>query len=139
MASLCIILLLRSVFCVPSLTSRFAICLCLICRIFVWYCVSFQNNVKVIDFGFARADMFPIDGQYARSETYCGSYAYAAPEILMGIPYIPQSADVWSMGVIVYVMASALTILSGIEVWSHLCQTSPKPSRSKVISIHTQV
>jgi len=66
-----------------------------------------QNNVKVIDFGFARADMRPsADGQFERSETYCGSYAYASPEILMKIPYIPQMADVWSLGIILYVMVS---------------------------------
>ena len=63
--------------------------------------------MKVIDFGFARADMHPLDGHLQRSETYCGSYAYAAPEILMKIPYIPQLADVWSMGVILYVMVSS--------------------------------
>ena len=64
----------------------------------------------MIDFGFARADLYPVDDQYERSETYCGSYAYASPEILMGIPYIPQLADVWSMGVILYVMASCARI-----------------------------
>jgi len=68
---------------------------------------ALQNNLKVIDFGFARADVTPtVDGQFDRSETYCGSYSYASPEVLMGIPYIPPLTDVWSMGVILYVMVS---------------------------------
>ena len=65
-----------------------------------------QGNLKIIDFGFARAEMYPVDGAFKRSETFCGSYAYAAPEILMGIPYIPPMSDVWSMGVVLYVMVS---------------------------------
>jgi len=72
-------------------------------------CYVQQNNIKLIDFGFARADMFPVDGQFKRSDTYCGSYAYAAPEILMGSPYVPQMSDVWSLGVILYIMASHLS------------------------------
>jgi len=60
--------------------------------------------MKVIDFGFARDHLQPTISGDQRSETFCGSYAYASPEILMGIPYIPQLADVWSMGVILYVM-----------------------------------
>jgi len=70
-----------------------------------------HKNIKLIDFGFARAGMIPKNGHFIRSETYCGSYAYAAPEILMGQPYIPQMSDVWSMGVILYVMASHLNYL----------------------------
>lgn len=59
-----------------------------------------NNVVKLIDFGFARGDMKPPK----MSETYCGSYAYASPEILRGIPYQPQASDVWAIGVVLYAM-----------------------------------
>nr|XP_034180183.1 testis-specific serine/threonine-protein kinase 4-like isoform X2 [Osmia lignaria] len=61
-------------------------------------------NVKLSDFGFARGRMKPKNGINPLSETFCGSYAYASPEILKGIPYLPQLADVWSMGVVLYAM-----------------------------------
>lgn len=60
--------------------------------------LSGQMILKISDFGFARE----LDGK--NLETYCGSYAYAAPEVILGQPYIGEPADIWSMGVILYAM-----------------------------------
>ncbi|KAL4237519.1 protein serine/threonine kinase [Mactra antiquata] len=58
-----------------------------------------SNNVKVSDFGFARTFE---NGDV--SKTFCGSAAYAAPEVLRGEPYNLPLHDIWAMGVILYIM-----------------------------------
>ncbi|KAJ8302717.1 hypothetical protein KUTeg_019113 [Tegillarca granosa] len=62
------------------------------------------QNLKITDFGFARKVIKNKLGEIKFSETYCGSYAYAAPEILKGVPYDPYTPDVWSIGVILFTM-----------------------------------
>ncbi|XP_050527858.1 testis-specific serine/threonine-protein kinase 1-like [Daktulosphaira vitifoliae] len=63
-----------------------------------------EYNIKLSDFGFARGNMLHKNGQMATSNTFCGSYAYASPEILKGNPYQPDASDVWSTGVVLYAM-----------------------------------
>ncbi|XP_012691767.1 testis-specific serine/threonine-protein kinase 1 [Clupea harengus] len=61
-------------------------------------------NLKVSDFGFTRRITYDDTGKMELSKTFCGSAAYAAPEVLQGIPYNSKMYDVWSMGVILFVM-----------------------------------
>ncbi len=79
-------------------------------------------NLKIIDFGFAREGMKPEGEKFLLSETYCGSYAYAPPEILTGTPYAPQMADIWSSGVVLFVMVSFIP-LSKSDLRSHSRRT----------------
>ncbi|XP_063056073.1 testis-specific serine/threonine-protein kinase 6 [Engraulis encrasicolus] len=61
-----------------------------------------DNQVRLTDFGFGRF----AAGHPDMSHTYCGSAAYAPPEVLLGVPYDPKKYDVWSLGVILYVMVT---------------------------------
>lgn len=55
--------------------------------------------VKLTDFGFSNKFN---PGQ--KLETSCGSLAYSAPEILLGDSYDAPAVDVWSLGVILYML-----------------------------------
>lgn len=55
--------------------------------------------VKLTDFGFSN--LFEPGQQL---QTSCGSLAYSAPEILLGDAYDGPKIDVWSLGVILYML-----------------------------------
>ncbi|NXC48678.1 TSSK1 kinase, partial [Penelope pileata] len=65
-------------------------------------------NVKLSDFGFSKHLSRDENGKVILSKTFCGSAAYAAPEVLQGIPCDPRISDIWSLGVILYTMVYAL-------------------------------
>ncbi|XP_053595451.1 serine/threonine-protein kinase SIK3 isoform X2 [Microplitis demolitor] len=58
-----------------------------------------DNNIKLADFGFSNeyTPGMPLS-------TWCGSPPYAAPEIFEGKHYDGPSSDVWSLGVVLYVL-----------------------------------
>ncbi|PUZ54689.1 hypothetical protein GQ55_5G151500 [Panicum hallii var. hallii] len=64
--------------------------------------VDEHGNLKVSDFGLsAVADQFRPDGLL---HTFCGTPAYVAPEVLGRRGYDGAKADVWSCGVILFVL-----------------------------------
>ena len=63
------------------------------------------DNMKLCDFGFSK-DVLKCK-EYL-SKTYCGSRAYVSPEILLGLPYDAKKADVWAIGVILYIFLTGV-------------------------------
>ncbi|ARF10989.1 serine/threonine protein kinase [Hokovirus HKV1] len=55
-------------------------------------------DVKLIDFNFATVTTNIL------LTKYCGSMLYAAPEIIDHLPYLGKPSDIWSLGVIIYML-----------------------------------
>jgi len=61
-----------------------------------------DQNIKLIDFGLSN---FMEEGVFRN--TFCGTPAYASPEILLGTQYTGPEVDLWSLGVVLYSMLTA--------------------------------
>uniref|UniRef100_A0A667INY8 Maternal embryonic leucine zipper kinase n=1 Tax=Lynx canadensis TaxID=61383 RepID=A0A667INY8_LYNCA len=59
------------------------------------------HKLKLIDFGLCAK---PKGNKDYHLQTCCGSLAYAAPELIQGKSYLGSEADVWSMGILLYVL-----------------------------------
>ncbi|CAJ0935509.1 unnamed protein product, partial [Mesorhabditis belari] len=60
-----------------------------------------NNDIRIIDFGFSN---FQSAGHLLK--TSCGSPPYAAPELLLANDYDGTKADIWSLGVLLYIMVT---------------------------------
>eukprot|EP01064_Diplonema_japonicum_P025234 TRINITY_DN3631_c0_g1_i1.p1 TRINITY_DN3631_c0_g1~~TRINITY_DN3631_c0_g1_i1.p1 ORF type:complete len:441 (+),score=89.07 TRINITY_DN3631_c0_g1_i1:611-1933(+) len=66
-----------------------------------------KNELKIADFGFSNFQNYDEEGKVTpmmRLQTCCGTPNYAAPEVFLGRGYNGFRTDVWSCGVILYVM-----------------------------------
>lgn len=68
-------------------------------------------NVKIADFGFSN-----YTNENELLKTWCGSPPYAAPEIFEGKEYEGPAIDIWSLGVVLYVLVSAALPFDGETV-----------------------
>ena len=61
--------------------------------------ISHSGNIKIIDFGLSN-----LYDPASRLGTFCGSLYFAAPELLNAKVYTGPEVDVWSFGVVLYVL-----------------------------------
>ncbi|RNJ52802.1 hypothetical protein D7B24_002878 [Verticillium nonalfalfae] len=71
--------------------------------------ISKNGDIKIIDFGLSN--LFAPRGHL---KTFCGSLYFAAPELLQARAYTGPEVDVWSFGIVLYVLRAAMP-----EVMSH--------------------
>lgn len=57
------------------------------------------GDIKIIDFGLSN-----LYSPKTLLKTYCGSLYFAAPELLCAKPYIGPEVDIWSFGVVLFVL-----------------------------------
>ncbi|KAF7494152.1 Testis-specific serine/threonine-protein kinase 4 [Sarcoptes scabiei] len=66
--------------------------------------LSDANIAKLSDFGFARTSFDSSLGKVLMSNTFCGTLPYYCPQLLQKTPYDPFKADVWAMGVSLFIL-----------------------------------
>ena len=72
--------------------------------------LNLNNSIKLCDFGVSKEIK---KGQLITDS--CGTPAFIAPEVLLDDPYDPYMTDIWSSGVVLYVMVSGFFPFTGIN------------------------
>lgn len=61
--------------------------------------ISKTGDIKIIDFGLSN-----LFSPKSLLKTFCGSLYFAAPELLQARQYVGPEVDVWSFGIVLYVL-----------------------------------
>ncbi|KAJ3339424.1 Serine/threonine kinase [Gonapodya sp. JEL0774] len=72
--------------------------------------LTMQGHVKVADYGLCKENIGPDQ----RTNTYCGTPEYMAPEIVMNKPY-GKAVDWWAYGVLLYQMLTGTSPFRGSD------------------------
>jgi len=64
-----------------------------------------DKSINLIDFGYSKITV--KDGKEQKLTDVCGTAEYVAPEILARSGYYGKPADIWSCGIILYIMCFA--------------------------------
>ena len=100
--------------------------------------LSAHGDLKLADFGMAT--LFEYHGQRKLATTLCGSPPYVAPEVLScstqagtkGSGYAADMADIWSCGVVLFVL------LAGNTPWSRAIEGQDEYGRPNEFSEYVQ-
>ena len=87
--------------------------------------ISSDFKIKLIDFG--SAVIFDPTREPPRYNRFYGTTSFAAAEILRGEPYQPPKSEVWSLGVLLSILATGECPFANVAA-----ATAGKLSRSKV-------
>jgi len=72
--------------------------------------IGYDGSVKLVDFGIAKASMRSSD---TRTGTLKGKTSYMSPEQCKGEPNIDRRSDVYSLGVVLYELATTTRLFKG--------------------------
>jgi len=76
-----------------------------------------DTDVKISDFGYAKKVLYPNS-----LRTQCGTEGYTAPEILKHRPEYDVGCDMWSLGVVLYILIGGYRPFrgTGTEIMRHI-------------------
>uniref|UniRef100_A0A915LSA5 non-specific serine/threonine protein kinase n=1 Tax=Meloidogyne javanica TaxID=6303 RepID=A0A915LSA5_MELJA len=91
-------------------------------------------QIKLADFGFSN-----FFSRNDTLDTFCGSPPYAAPEVFEGKRYAGPEIDIWSLGVILYVMVCGALPFEGANLQLLKERAKRKTSFQEPLNLHFRV